>query len=113
VAFLIEQVLETEVCLVHVMAGICGCEFVGARGMVCLAVESLEAGEQGLSADVEGEGVRRAVVVSDVAQGVEDGVCRRWGCDDHGHSVWRTLRRETRPGIGRSGGCLSAALLSG
>lgn len=41
VTFLIEEILETEVCLVHVLPGIGGRLFVGAGGDVGGSVEGL------------------------------------------------------------------------
>lgn len=53
VAFLIEEILEPEVCLVHVLPGIRGRLFVCAGGDVGGSIEGLEACEKGASAYVE------------------------------------------------------------
>lgn len=57
VAFLVEEILETEVCLVHVLAGICGSLFVCAGSGVGGSVEVLETDEESAGAYVECSGV--------------------------------------------------------
>lgn len=52
-AFLVEEILETEVGLVHVMSGIGSNLFVGASGGIGIAIEGLETGEEGACADVD------------------------------------------------------------
>lgn len=64
VAFLIEEILETEVCLVHVLACICGSLFVCTGGGVGGPVEGLETSEEGAGAYVECSWVC---------------ICMRWG----------------------------------
>jgi hypothetical protein len=54
VALFIEEILQTEVRLVHVLPGIRGRLFVCAGGDVGGSVEGLEACEEGTSAYVEG-----------------------------------------------------------
>jgi hypothetical protein len=82
VSFLVEEVLEAEVRLVHVMACVCGGLFVGTRGGMGGAVESLEASKEAGGADGKG-GVVGELAVGEAAEGVEDGerVWRNGGHD--------------------------------
>ena len=81
--FLVQEVLETEVGLIHLMAGVGGCLLVGPCGGIGGAVEGFEAGEEGGGADVEGgEGVwveRGDCGICEVAEGAEDVVGGGWG----------------------------------
>jgi hypothetical protein len=76
-AFLIEEVLETEVGLVHVMSGVSSDLFTSASRSVGIAVESFQTGEKCTRADVDGsriivwEGVD-----NELTKCVDDGV---WG----------------------------------
>ena len=70
--FLVEEVLEAEVGLVHLLARVGGGLLVRAGGMIGGAVEGLEAGEEGASADADGCGVMVEVGGGDeVAESVE------------------------------------------
>ena len=78
-AFFVEQVLETEVGLVHVVSGIGRNLFMGASCGIGIAIESFQASEEGACADMD----RRRVVVrggvgSELAKGEDDLLCL-WG----------------------------------
>ena len=61
--------------LVHVVARVGGSLLVGLCGDIGGAVEGLEAGEEGASADVDGGGVASELCgVDEGAEGVDDGV---------------------------------------
>lgn len=61
--------------LVHVVSGV-GCDLLmGASGGIGVAVESLQAGEEGTCADVKRGGIiGRGGVGSELTEGVDDGV---------------------------------------
>lgn len=53
VPFLVKEVLESEVGLVHVMASFTRCLFTRPRGCICSTVESLETRKESPSTDVD------------------------------------------------------------
>lgn len=95
VSFLVLQVLETQVGLIHFVASIGGGLLVGTCGTIGCSVERFEAGEEGAGAYAEGGVVLVVWCVSDELSEVVEGVVRTgWeSVQVVGHWDWTESRR--------------------
>jgi hypothetical protein len=74
-AFLIEEILETEVGLVHVVSSVSGDLFAGASCGIGIAVESFEASEKCAGTNVNSGGIISWERLGcELTKGVDDGV---------------------------------------
>jgi len=95
VAFFVEEILETEVGLVHVVSGIGRNLFMGTSGGIGIAIEGFQASKERACADMDRcRVIIRGGVGSELAEGEDDLLCL-WGLH---HSV-----DGIRNGTGRTG----------